>query len=182
MWKYSDIFTHCGLVMPYVNIGSGNGLLPYQDITLTTVDLLSVRSSDINLRAISQKMFKIWTGKMSLKNNLVKLLWHLPGTNELMELAWMPCTQASQCCLHGVVHWLPPSLVQDCAISNADALEISQSYTQHLMLSHFCVPACSLRFQLRQDKGLIREELIDYTTVLVNVYSHARVIFSDYTG
>ena len=41
-----------------VNIGSGNGLLPgaTKPITWTNIDLSSVRSSDNNLRAISQEI------------------------------------------------------------------------------------------------------------------------------
>ena len=63
--------THHGLVMPYDDIYVGQHWLRkwlvawwHQAITGTNVDLSQVRSSDINLGAISQKP---WISKISLK-------------------------------------------------------------------------------------------------------------------
>ena len=52
-----------------VNIGSGNGFVPerHQAITWTNVDLLSVRSTDIHLSAISQEIVQPSITKISLK-------------------------------------------------------------------------------------------------------------------
>ena len=53
----------------WVNIGSGNGLLPVrqQAITWTNVDWSSVKSSDIHIRAISQEMPQPSITKICLK-------------------------------------------------------------------------------------------------------------------
>ena len=58
----------------WVNIGSGNGLLPegrHQVITWTNVDWSSVNSCDIHIRAISQEIIRC------LNHQSLKSLWKL---------------------------------------------------------------------------------------------------------
>ena len=55
----------------------------HQAITWTNVDLLSVRSSGIHLKAISQEIPQPPFTKVSLKITYLKLSWNLPGANEL---------------------------------------------------------------------------------------------------
>ena len=52
----------------------------------TSVDLSSVRSSDINLRAISQSITLPSITKIRLKITYLKLKWNLPGANELNKM------------------------------------------------------------------------------------------------
>ena len=54
-----------------------------QVITSTNVDLSSVKSFGIHLRAISHEMLKISSLDVSLKITNLRLHPHLPGTNEL---------------------------------------------------------------------------------------------------
>ena len=69
----------------WVNIDSGNGLLPWrhQAITWTNVDLSSVRSSDIHLRVVSQKIPQPSVTKFSFKIAYLKFHSNCPGANEL---------------------------------------------------------------------------------------------------
>ena len=65
----------------------------HQAITWTNVDLSSVRSGDIQLRAISQEMPQQSIAKFSLKiiNTYLKCHSNLPGANDLtLCLLWMP--------------------------------------------------------------------------------------------
>ena len=55
----------------------------HQAITWTNVALLSVRSSDIHLGAISQKIHQPPITKINLKVNYLNLYPNLPGANEL---------------------------------------------------------------------------------------------------
>ena len=71
----------------------------HQAITRTNVDLSSVKSCGIHLRAISHEMLKICTLDVSLKITNLRLHPHLPGTNELRQSrsvnTWMkrlPCS------------------------------------------------------------------------------------------
>ena len=69
----------------WVNIGSGNGLVPWrhQAITWTNADLSYVWSIDIHMRAVSQDKPQPLTAKISLKITHLKLTLNLPGANEL---------------------------------------------------------------------------------------------------
>ena len=82
--------THWGLVTPY----GGRDLVQHwlrqwlvawrhQAITWTNVDLSSVRSIDIHLRAILQKIPQPPIIKISLKIIFLKFVSNLPGANEL---------------------------------------------------------------------------------------------------
>ena len=62
----------------------------HQAITWTNVDLSSVRSSGIHLRAISLEIPQPPFIKVSLKITYLKLNWNLPGTNELAQTAITP--------------------------------------------------------------------------------------------
>ena len=55
----------------------------HQAITWTNVDLSSVRSSDIHLRAISQETTQPSTFNICLKITYLRLQSNLPGANEL---------------------------------------------------------------------------------------------------
>ena len=84
--------TQCGLVTPlatqnWVNIVSGNGLLPDGTKTLS-VQMLTYHQLDSvaftwALFHKKKNVLKIYIRKLSLKNKLVKLLPHLLGTDEL---------------------------------------------------------------------------------------------------
>ena len=67
----------------WVNIGSGNGLLP--DGTWTNVDWSSVKSSDIHIRAISQEMPQPSITKICMKSMCLKFHSNFPGANELIH-------------------------------------------------------------------------------------------------
>ena len=66
----------------WVIIGSSNDLLP-DGITWTNVDLSSLRSSDVNLMAISFEISQPSVTKISLKIIFLRVYWNFPGTNEL---------------------------------------------------------------------------------------------------
>ena len=83
--------THWGLVTPFGDIDLGQhrlrwwlDALRHQAITWTNVDLSSVRSTVIHLRAISSEVPQPPFAKVSLKITYLKLNWNLPGANELM--------------------------------------------------------------------------------------------------
>ena len=77
----------------WVNIGSGNGLLPdgtIQAITWTNFDLSSVRITGVHLRAILREIPQPPVTKISLKITYLKFCSNLPGTNELRWVASLP--------------------------------------------------------------------------------------------
>ena len=85
--------TLCGLVMPYGDIDLGQHWLrlwlvawQHQAITWTNVDWSSVKSSDINIRAISQEMSQPSITKICLKITCLKFHSNFPGSNELTQL------------------------------------------------------------------------------------------------
>ena len=61
----------------------------HQAITWTNVDLSSVRSSSIHLRAISYEIPQPPFTKISLEITYLKLNWNLPGANELRVNAYL---------------------------------------------------------------------------------------------
>ena len=65
-----------------VNTGSGNGLLPDGSITWTNVALSSVRSIDIHLMVILQKIPQPPIIKINLKITFLKFLSNISGANE----------------------------------------------------------------------------------------------------
>ena len=69
----------------WVNIGSGNGLLPdgTQVITWANVDWSSVKSSDIHIRAISQEIPQPAITKIHLKITNLKFNSNFPGAKKL---------------------------------------------------------------------------------------------------
>ena len=68
----------------WVNIGSGNGLLPDGTKPLPEpVDWSSVKSSDIHIRAISQEIPQPAITKIRLKITNLKFHSNFPGANEL---------------------------------------------------------------------------------------------------
>ena len=71
----------------WVNIGSSSGLLP-NGITWTNVDLSSVGSIDIHMRAILQEKPKPSVNKINLNIVYLKVIWNLGGANELMRLTF----------------------------------------------------------------------------------------------
>ena len=78
----------------WVNIGSGNGLLPDGTKPLpevrTNVDLPSVRSIGIHLSTISQEILQPSITKISWKIAFLKFLLNLPGANELrVKYQWL---------------------------------------------------------------------------------------------
>ena len=90
-WRNWPIFlTHCGLVKPYGDRDLGQHWLrqwlvawQHQAITWTDVDWLSVKSNDINIRAISQEMPQPSITKICLKITQLKFLSNFPGAKEL---------------------------------------------------------------------------------------------------
>ena len=82
---------HCGLVTSYGNRCLGQHWLRewlvswwHQAITWTNVDLSSVRSCGINLRAILKEIPRPPFTKISLKITYLKSNLNLPGANELI--------------------------------------------------------------------------------------------------
>ena len=69
----------------FINIGSGISLAPagQEDKTWTSVDLSSIRSSDICLRTIPWEMPKIPISEMCLKNTYSKLWGHINTYSKL---------------------------------------------------------------------------------------------------
>ena len=85
--------THCGLVTPYGGRDLGQHWFRqwlvawrHQAITSTNVDLSSLWSSDVHLRAISLEISQPSVTKISLKIIFLRLYWNLPGTNELIQV------------------------------------------------------------------------------------------------
>ena len=72
----------------WVNIGSGNGLLPDGN-----VDLSSVRSSDINLRASSKEISQPSITEIIWKINCLKFYSNFPGASELIQ-CWFSINEA----------------------------------------------------------------------------------------
>ena len=67
----------------WVNTGSGNGLLPGGTKPLPELMLTDHQSSDIHIRAISQKMPGLSAIKIRLKITHLKFHSNFPGANEL---------------------------------------------------------------------------------------------------
>ena len=84
---------HCCLLTPYGDINLGQHWLRlwlaawrHQAITWTNVDLSSVRSTGIHLRAILQEIPQPSVSEISLKITYLKFCSKLPGANELREV------------------------------------------------------------------------------------------------
>ena len=84
--------THWGQVMPYGDRDLGHHWLRewlvawrHQPITWTSVDLSSVRSSDIHLRAISQEIPEPPITEFIWKIKYLKCHLNFPGANELSD-------------------------------------------------------------------------------------------------
>ena len=95
--------THCGLVTPYDDIDLGQhwlrlwlGAWRHQAITWTSVDLSSVKSSDIHLNTIAQEIPQPPITKISLKMTCLRFHLNLPGANELTHCAVNKITAAPQ--------------------------------------------------------------------------------------
>ena len=71
----------------WVNIGSGNGLLPNgtKPLPEPMVDLSSVEFCGIHLTTILLLALKVSIHEMSSKITFLKLQPHLPGANELKK-------------------------------------------------------------------------------------------------
>ena len=82
-------WNHCGLVMPYGDINLGQHCLKWlvawqhQAIACPSVDLSSVGSSGINLRAILQEIHRPSNTKISLKIKYIEFHSNLLGINKL---------------------------------------------------------------------------------------------------
>ena len=79
---YNLMTPHGNVDMGWVNIGSGDSLLPDQAITWTNIDFYSVSFCVIYLRAISQRVSKLLFRIKSLRIIVLKLLPHHPGASE----------------------------------------------------------------------------------------------------
>ena len=88
---HTDLLTHCDLVTPYgdiyfiwVNIGSGNALLPYSTKPLSKPMLTFHWCGPviIHLRANSQEISQPSITRISLKISYLKFHSYLPGVNE----------------------------------------------------------------------------------------------------
>ena len=84
------LVTHCGLVTPYGSRYLGQHWFRqwlvawrHQAITWTNVDLSSLKSSDVHLRAISLEISHPLVTKISLNIIFLRSYWNLPGANEL---------------------------------------------------------------------------------------------------
>ena len=109
------VLTHCGLVTPYGYRDLGQHWLKqwlvawrHQAITWINVDWSSVKSSDVQIRAISQEMSQPSIIEICLKITCLKFHSNFPGANEL-------------------THHIN-SLVQDYGISS---LALTHQYTIH---------------------------------------------------
>ena len=87
---FIEKLTHCGLVTAYGGRDLGQHwsrlwlvAWRHQAIIWTNVDLWSLRSSDVHLRAISLEISQPSVTKISLKIIFLRFYWNLPGTNEL---------------------------------------------------------------------------------------------------
>ena len=100
--------THCGLVLAteiWVNIGSGDGLLPDSTKPLSKPMLTDhhLKSSDIHSRAISQEMPQPSITKIRLKITYLKFHSNFSGANELiydmcLQLIWRSGPHRSHRC------------------------------------------------------------------------------------
>ena len=88
--KKPNPLTHCGLMMPYGNIGLAQHWLrkwplawQHQAITWTSVDLSSEVSSPIHIRSISQEVLMKLIHNMCFEITLLKPQPNPPGDNEL---------------------------------------------------------------------------------------------------
>ena len=88
--NFGFFLTYCGPVMPYGGKHLGQHWFRqwlvawrHQAITWTNVDL-SLRSSDVHLRAISLEISQPSVTNISLKIIFLRFYWNLPGANELI--------------------------------------------------------------------------------------------------
>ena len=93
-----NALTHCGLVTPCGDRDLGQHYLRWllvawrhQAITWTIVDWSSVKSSDIQIRAISQVMSQPSITKICLKITCLKYHANFPEANELREVRYFVC-------------------------------------------------------------------------------------------
>ena len=99
------LLTHCGLVTPYGGRDLSQHWLRqwlvawrHQAITWTNVDLSSLRSSDVHLRAISLEISQPSASKISLKIIFLGFYWNFPGVNELTFYVCHCCGYHSTTC------------------------------------------------------------------------------------
>ena len=125
------ILTHRGLVTPFADIYLSQHWLRqwlvawrHQAITWTNVDLSSVRSSGIHLRAISWEMPQPPFTKVSLKMTYLKLNWKLPGANELTHWGRVTHICVSKLTIIGSDNGLSPERRQAIIWNNAGILLI----------------------------------------------------------
>ena len=116
------IKTHWGLVTPYGHVDLGQHWFRYwlvawrhQAITWTNVDLSSVRSCGIHVRAISQEIPQPSITKISLKITSLEFISNLLGANELKYnriiidyYCYTPATKL------GGVYWIQPVCLSVC--------------------------------------------------------------------
>ena len=90
IWHTNVSLTHCGLVTPYGGRDLGQHWCSkwlvawrHQPITWTNVDLSSIRSHYVHLRAISLVISQPSVTKISLKIIFLRFYWNLPRANKL---------------------------------------------------------------------------------------------------
>ena len=90
--KNTEHITHCGLVTPYGGRDLGKHWFRqwlvawrHQVITWTNVDLSSLWSHDVILRAISLEISQPSVTKISFKNIFLRIYWNRSGANELIN-------------------------------------------------------------------------------------------------
>ena len=148
---------HCSLVTPYGDRDLGQHLLRSwlvawwrQAITWADVDVSSVRSSGIHLRAISLEIPQPPFTKVSLKITYLKLTWNLPGANELIWTSMSSCydsyyyTEIVCWCMHwygSVLFYCDPGLYAGTLCIGWTADLWQQSWHVLILVSWEVVPA-----------------------------------------
>ena len=91
-WR-TYISTHCGLVTPYGGRDLGQHWFRqwpvawrHQAITWTNVNLSSLWSIDVHLRAVSVEISQPSVTKISLNIIFLRFYWNLPGVSELTRV------------------------------------------------------------------------------------------------
>ena len=172
----SSELTHCGLVTPYGDRDLGQHwlrqwlvALRHQAITWTNVDWSWVKTSDINIRAISQEMPQPSIPEICLKiTHIKKIHSDFPGSNELIDICRLAGPHPSlhslfprdalpesflhqhrQCC-HSFMQWQIQTINENQALFGKVTTEIKERLES---LRRCCAVSYIQRYDVRPIKG-----------------------------
>ena len=141
--------TNCGPVTPYGGRDLGQHWFRqwlvawrHQAITWTNVDLTSLMSSDVHLRAISLEISQPSVTKISLKVIFLRFYWSLTGANELILQVFISSSYRKLISSHEIdLRWVSYNPIED------NSTLVQAMAWCHQAPSH-CQGQCRIRYML----------------------------------